>query len=163
MNHYVLGIDGGGTKTAAVIVDEGGRLHGVGLAGPSNYDDVGVEAARAEIERAVAAARRMAGRATRRFDAAFLGIAGVVSPKDHAIVRAMAGVLDLAPPERVGADHDCRIALAGGLTGRPGIVQIAGTGSSTFGMNAADVGWRAGGWDISSRTRAAGTGSASRR
>src|SRR5690606_7582772 len=30
--------------------------------------------------------------------------------------------------------------------GRPGIVQIAGTGSSTFGMNAAGDAWRSGGW-----------------
>jgi len=36
--------------------------------------------------------------------------------------------------------------LAGGLAGRPGIVQIAGTGSSCFGMNEKGEGWRAGGW-----------------
>jgi N-acetylglucosamine kinase-like BadF-type ATPase len=46
----------------------------------------------------------------------------------------------------VGVDHDCRIALAGGLSGRPGIVQIAGTGSSCFGMNASGESWRSGGW-----------------
>ena len=31
-----LGIDGGGTKTRAIILDETGRLLGAGLGGPSN-------------------------------------------------------------------------------------------------------------------------------
>ena len=54
--------------------------------------------------------------------------------------------LDLAAADRIGVDHDCRIALAGGLSGRVGIVQICGTGSSTFGINQAGEGWRTGGW-----------------
>src|SRR6185436_17233044 len=54
--------------------------------------------------------------------------------------------MHLAPAEQIGIDHDCRIALAGGLSGRPGIVLIAGTGSSCFGMNAAGEAWRSGGW-----------------
>ncbi len=65
---------------------------------------------------------------------------------DRVSVHAIAVDLDLAPPERIGVDHDCRVALAGGLSGRPGIVQIAGTGTSCFGMNAAGQSWRAGGW-----------------
>jgi N-acetylglucosamine kinase-like BadF-type ATPase len=43
-------------------------------------------------------------------------------------------------------DHDCRIALAGGLSGRPGIVLIMGTGSSCYGRNREGESWRAGGW-----------------
>jgi N-acetylglucosamine kinase-like BadF-type ATPase len=39
--------------------------------------------------------------------------------------------------DAIHVDHDIRIALAGGLSGRPGIALIAGTGSSCFGMNAA--------------------------
>jgi N-acetylglucosamine kinase-like BadF-type ATPase len=73
-------------------------------------------------------------------------MAGVVSPTDRAIMANIAQSLTLAPADRVGVDHDCRIALAGGLSGRPGMVQIAGTGSSTFGVNASGESWRAGGW-----------------
>lgn len=146
MIRYVLGVDGGGTSTRAAIVDEGGQLHGTGSSGPSNYDDVGIATAQANIGQAVDAARRMAGLASIPFDAAFLGMAGVVSPQDRDVIRSIAQDLALAPPERVGVDHDCRVALAGGLTGRPGIVLIAGTGSSCFGMNAAGESWRSGGW-----------------
>lgn len=146
MTRYVLGIDGGGTKTQAVIVDDHGRLCGTGLGGPSNYDDVGVDITRASIRQAVDAARQMADLPPTPFAAAFLGMAGVVSPTDRAIMQEMAHSLGLASPETIGVDHDCRIALAGGLSGRPGLVQIAGTGSSTFGLNGASVGWRSGGW-----------------
>lgn len=142
----VLGIDGGGTKTHAVILDEQGRLLGTGAGGPSNYDDVGQRAAQEGINQAVDAARRMAGLSAPRFASVFLGMAGVVSPQDRQVIRDIAQALDLAAPDAIGVDHDCRIALAGGLTGRPGIVQIAGTGSSTFGMNAAGEAWRSGGW-----------------
>jgi N-acetylglucosamine kinase-like BadF-type ATPase len=43
-------------------------------------------------------------------------------------------------------DHDVRIALAGGLALQPGIVLIAGTGSSCYGINAAGFACRVGGW-----------------
>jgi N-acetylglucosamine kinase-like BadF-type ATPase len=146
MSEYVLGVDGGGTKTHVAVVDGGGRVCGTGVSGPSNYDDVGVEVAQANIEQAVQAARHSAGLDETRFAAVFLGMAGVVSPQDRAAIRGIAERLKLAPPERIGIDHDCRIALAGGLSGRPGIVQIAGTGSSCYGRNAAGEDWRSGGW-----------------
>jgi N-acetylglucosamine kinase-like BadF-type ATPase len=146
LTRYILGLDGGGTKTQAVIVDTHGRFCGAGLGGPSNYDDVGIAVAQANIGQAVGLARRQAGLADTPFAAAFLGVAGVVSETDRTVIRQIAQNLALAAPEQVGVDHDCRIALAGGLSGRPGIVQIAGTGSSCFGMNAAGESWRAGGW-----------------
>ena len=142
----ILGIDGGGTKTQAAIIDERGRLRGTGFAGPANVDSVGIEVARANIRHAVDQARSAANLPEPPYDAAFLGLAGVVSATDHRIVHEIAEALELAPPERIGVDHDCRIALAGGLSGRPGIVLIAGTGSSCYGINAQGEGWRSGGW-----------------
>jgi N-acetylglucosamine kinase-like BadF-type ATPase len=146
MSGYVLGIDGGGTKTHAVIMDAAGQLLGSGHGGASNYDHAGIAGARHAIATAVAHAQRAAGVGESPPAAAFLGMAGVVSDDDRATIRAIAVELALAPAERIGIDHDCRIALAGGLSGRPGIVQIAGTGSACFGMNAAGESWRAGGW-----------------
>jgi glucosamine kinase len=146
MSKFILGIDGGGTKTRAAIVDEGGSLLGTGKGGGSNYDDVGTEAAQTNIGATVAAAWEDAGLAPHPFDAVFLGMAGVVSPTDQGIIHQIAMNLELASADCVGVDHDCRVALAGGLSGRPGIVQIAGTGSSCFGINEAGERWMAGGW-----------------
>ena len=42
----VLGVDGGGRKTHAVVVDPSGQLLGVGVAGGSNWEIVGIEEAR---------------------------------------------------------------------------------------------------------------------
>lgn len=146
MTGYVLGVDGGGTKTRVAVVDRAGNLCGTGVGGPANYDDVGVAGARESIGRAVDAACRLAGVEPVRLDAAFLGLAGVVSPQDRGVVGGIAHELGLAVSGRVGVDHDCRSALAGALVGRPGIVLIAGTGSSCFGVNAQGEDWLAGGW-----------------
>ena len=146
MNKNVLGIDGGGTRTRAAIMDDRGDILGICVGNTSNYDDIGIDAARENIRQVVDCARGKAGINTDHFDAVFLGIGGVSSAADRAIVRKMASDLQLAPEKYIEADHDIRIALAGGLSGRPGIVQIAGTGSSCYGRNAAGQSWRSGGW-----------------
>jgi glucosamine kinase len=142
----VLGVDGGATKTEAVLLDARGQVLGRGFGGPSNYNAVGIEATQRHIGEAAAAACAAAHIDRDAVDAAFLGLAAIVSAADRALIHRAGVALELAPPEKIGVDHDCRIALAGGLSGRPGIVQIAGTGSSTFGINAAGEGWRVGGW-----------------
>lgn len=139
-----LGVDGGGTKTEAAICDETGRILGLGLGGPSGIDSVGAEGAISGIAAAVQAARAQAALPTAPFDGAFFGMAGVVSEADRDIVAAVARTLQLS--DTVGVDHDIRISLAGGLSGRPGIALIAGTGSSCFGLNEVGERWQAGGW-----------------
>jgi N-acetylglucosamine kinase-like BadF-type ATPase len=143
--NIVLGIDGGGTRTRAAILADDRRVLGQGEAGPSNIDDVGEETARANIGLAVAAARGQARVGPTPFAAAFLGMAGVTSDHDRAVIRRIATMLALAPEARIGVDHDCRIALAGGLSGRPGIVLITGTGSSCYGRTADGAHWLTGG------------------
>ena len=143
---HVLGIDGGATKTGVAILDDSGAILGQGIGGVGNYTVVGVEGVTASVAEAVAQARQVAGLGNVPFDGVFFGMASVVSPLDRALIRGIGEELQLASPDHIGVDHDCRIALAGGLSGRPGIVQICGTGSSTFGVNAAGEGWRTGGW-----------------
>src|ERR671926_137105 len=48
-----LGVDGGASKTAALVIDESGKSLGTGVAGPSNHLRVGIETAARNIERAV--------------------------------------------------------------------------------------------------------------
>lgn len=142
----VLGVDAGGTRTRAAIADGDGRVWGAAVAAGGNLDDAGPAGAAAAIAEAVQGARMHAGLGQEIFDAVFLGIAGVVSEADRAAVLAAMEPLGLAAPGRIRIDHDCRIALAGGLSGRPGIVLIAGTGSAAFGTDAHGASWRSGGW-----------------
>src|SRR5207237_5704214 len=51
---YVLGIDGGGTKTHAVITDSSCRIIGEGFSGAANPLRVGLEEAIRHIDQAVA-------------------------------------------------------------------------------------------------------------
>src|SRR2546427_11986129 len=49
---YVLGVDGGGTKTECVLMDPAGKTIARCFSGPSNPYRVGVESATWEIEKA---------------------------------------------------------------------------------------------------------------
>jgi len=143
MTAYFVGVDGGGTRTRLVILNEAGHVVGFGHGGPSNYDDVGIDSACTSIAQALEQARTDLP-SDAAFAASFFGVAGVTSDADREIVRGMAQRVGLT--QNVHVDHDIRIALAGGLSGRPGIALIAGTGSSAFGVNAQGQSWRAGGW-----------------
>ena len=146
----ILGVDGGGTKTHAVISDETGRTLGEGFGGPTNIDDHDLETASLNLGYAIQQARANAklepGAFPAAFSAAFLGIAGVVSEADRGLVRELARRLELCSPEHLGVDHDARVALVGGLSNRPGLVLIAGTGSACFGLGAGGERHLAGGW-----------------
>lgn len=139
-----LGIDGGGTTTRAAIVQGDGRLVGSGKSSGSNYQSVGLERARMAIDEAVGDAFEQ-GKLTREVcEAVFLGMAGVATAIDRAAIIDIVAGLGLAI--RIDVDHDIRIALAGGLTGREGIALIAGTGSSCYGRRVDGTDHRAGGW-----------------
>lgn len=143
MTRYVLGVDAGGTKTVAVIADDSGQVVGIGAGGPGNPDGVGARIARRSLADAAGGARDAAG--VDIVATTFAGVAGVVTEDDRTAARAMlSSIIGVGTP--IDVDHDCRIALAGGLSGRPGIVLIAGTGASAFGRTATGTGWLASGW-----------------
>jgi N-acetylglucosamine kinase-like BadF-type ATPase len=91
-------------------------------------------------------ARQRAGLSDVPFQAAFLGLGNVVSVADRRAIQQIAQALNLAEVDNIGVDHDIRVALAGGLSGKPGIALILGTGASCFGLNAVGETWRSGGW-----------------
>ena len=57
----LLGIDGGGSKTHALLADHAGNVLGSGTAPSSNYQAVGMAAAITAVQQAIAAARVDAG------------------------------------------------------------------------------------------------------
>lgn len=141
---YFIGVDGGASKTAALVVDDKGRTLGRGLAGASNHLRVGIEEATRNIERAMNIALVEAGIAIRNVEYAYCGIAG----SDHPAHRQK--VIDslkiFFPRGNFIVDTDARIALTGAIGFGAGVVIIAGTGSVAFGRNEAQDESRAGGW-----------------
>lgn len=139
----VVGVDGGGTKTDAVILNAHGQVLGQGSAGPSNPLRIGITnaaaAVREAIDKACVAAR------VRRDDivAAQIGLAGARRQELRARMREALSNIGIGDIEVVS---DADIALYGTTDGGPGVVVIAGTGSVCCGANARGKHVWAGGW-----------------
>ena len=82
----MLGVDGGGTSTVALLAVPDGEPIGRGVAGPSNAKAVGVAAARQALEAAIAAAFADAGLESRTVAVACLGLAGFDRPEDKQLL-----------------------------------------------------------------------------
>jgi N-acetylglucosamine kinase-like BadF-type ATPase len=152
---YVLGIDGGGTKTVCILMDRTGRIWGYGQGSAANYQTIGQEAAYTGIEMAVRQATQNSLLGELSIQGIGIGVAGAGRSEDLPVVRGfverLQGNLDLhltwnLQPDGVAIAHDCEIALLGGIGKRVGIVAIAGTGSIVYGKNDRGETQRAGGW-----------------
>jgi N-acetylglucosamine kinase-like BadF-type ATPase len=150
----VVGVDGGGSKTACRVAGADGTLLGEASAGPSNYQTVGEAGTLAALAEATAGAVAAAARPLRAVGLC-LALAGVDRPADLAAMQRVAVALLDRPapglawdvsPERVEIVNDAVAALVGGTGRTAGVVCVAGTGSIAFGMNRAGARARAGGW-----------------
>src|SRR5689334_506107 len=77
---YFLGIDGGGTKTQAIVTDAHFKVLGEGRSGASNPHRVGLKEAVANIKAATMKALEAAGLDLQDISAACAGIAGISHP-----------------------------------------------------------------------------------
>jgi N-acetylglucosamine kinase-like BadF-type ATPase len=139
---YVMGVDGGATKTLAAVLDLREAVLHVGEGGPSNQDAVGAEAAVHELLSAADKAIAHAGIDAGDLGAAVLAIAGTDTASVVRNVRA-------ARTDAWLVVNDVVAAWATATGGGPGVAAIAGTGSNVFGVGgqgAETRAWRAGGW-----------------
>jgi len=141
--HSVVGVDGGGTKTEAVIMDSDLRVIGEGRSGPSNPLRVGVTSAAAAVREAIDNACASAKIRRSDVESAQVGLAGA---RKHELRERMREVLLALGIREIEVVTDAEIALYGATDGAPGIVVIAGTGSICCGMNARGKKFCAGGW-----------------
>jgi len=131
-----LGIDGGGTKTEAVILSEVGSELGRGAGGPCNIATIGPETWSASIGAALDAARSHAGLPTGTvFDSACAGVAGCTA-RDR-LSQSADMLARIVPARACRVEPDFVIAYWGATGGKPAIVVSAGTGAVTYGRNAA--------------------------
>jgi N-acetylglucosamine kinase-like BadF-type ATPase len=145
MTDLLLGIDGGGSGTRALLADRSGVILGAGAAGPGNYQAVGFDAAAQAIEAAIGAAFRDAGlEGIEPVAAACLGLAGTGRPKDRALFEAWAAQQGIA--RRCAIVGDAELALAAGTPEGWGVSLICGTGSIAWGRAPDGRTARAGGW-----------------
>ena len=140
---YVLGFDGGGTKTECVLMDSSDHVVARTFAGPSNPFRIGVEPAVRAIEEAANLSLQEANLHRDAIMAIGAGIAGTTSPELHD--HTLKAMQTLFPGVRVTLLTDLEAALAAAGPG-PRIVLVAGTGSAAIGCNVRTEIFRAGGW-----------------
>ncbi len=141
---FVLGFDGGGTKTDCVLMDESGKILGRSQAGPSNPLRVGFGAAMASIREAAKAAISHAKMPDASTTAALCaGLAGAGPPESAEKIRALFAAEFPVTAVRICTDLDLALAAAGD---GPAMVLLAGTGSFAVGRNGAGETARAGGY-----------------
>src|SRR5262249_28906690 len=142
---YVVGVDGGGTKTTAVVLGEDRDIHGSATSGPANSRSAGAVAASANIAEAITAALHTAQVALADVATICLCLSGFDTDLDLPVSHSAVGLLGYSRP--VIMENDVVGAWAGATEAQAGIVVISGTGSTALGMNAQGALWRADGWD----------------
>ncbi len=137
-----LGIDGGGSKTSCLLGDENSVL-GSGTAPGSNVVRVGETNSREAFATAINQACAEAQLAPQQITRTCVGVAGAARPQISEVVHRLLSELVSGEIEVLG---DMSIALEAAFGSGPGVIVIAGTGSISYGKNAAGEVARAGGW-----------------
>ena len=127
----LLGIDGGGTKTDAVLCDGEGRVISRFVGGASGFTGIPREEAEAHLTETLDAVLQEAGGLSAPLQGVFAGIAGCGLA---AIQERYQAFLERTLPgaRRVRAGSDAINALSAGVGTGAGIIAIAGTGACIF-------------------------------
>ncbi|MFK7819341.1 MAG: N-acetylglucosamine kinase [Planctomycetaceae bacterium] len=145
-SHVVLGLDGGGTSTTAIVarVASGGEPDYLsrGFSGPANPRAVGWDDTLAAISMAVRDSMHVAK--VERFDAVCFSVAGCGRDAEQATLIEWLEEQKIADTNIVVDDGQAGLR-AGPPTGA-GVAVISGTGSFVCGKNHLDQTARAGGW-----------------
>lgn len=143
-HNLYLGVDGGGTKTHVVLIDDEKNIVGEGFTGAGNPLRVGVETAIKNIFSATEKACDSANRSKGDIVSAQIGLAGVRREDLRYLIKNR--IREEIPIRKVVVTTDAEIALYAATEGKEGLVIIAGTGSVCMGKNAKGEMASAGGW-----------------
>ena len=132
-----LGIDGGGSKTSFLLVDEYYNEICHLESGPSNWLSVGADAAKQAITQGISDL-------TERPNIVCAGFAGAARHDSAAFYKEV--LESLIPEAQIIIESDAFIASIGAIGVDPGILLIAGTGSIVIGRDKARNMFRIGGW-----------------
>ena len=139
-----LGVDGGGTKTALCLVDEGGRVAAQTQAPSCYYFTEGIDLVGRVLQEGIDEVCDRASVKPAEIRYAFFGL------PTYGEVSGDVPTLDAVPGEILGhgryaCDNDTVCGWAGSLGGVDGINVVSGTGSITYGERLGR-GARVGGW-----------------
>ncbi|MEX2153403.1 MAG: BadF/BadG/BcrA/BcrD ATPase family protein [Gemmatimonadaceae bacterium] len=144
MQSFIIGVDGGGTKTRALLCDERGDRIAEAIGAGSTVRPQEVERSAGIIAGVVRDAIENAEKGQERPRVLCVGVAGVGREPERQDLWEALVAHDLA--EEVMVQTDLAVAVDDAFGDGPGVLLIAGTGSSAFGRGPTGVIARCGGW-----------------
>ena len=148
---YILGVDGGGTRTIVQVADLSGEVVAESESGSSNYKSVGIKIAKENINKAVFKVIDLLNKSKEfTFKNACFGLSGNDSCEDRDIYHKIifdSKIKDYLNPASTIICNDTRIGLAAGSNSKNGIMIICGTGSNCYGINEEGKEAKVNGWD----------------
>lgn len=136
---YLLGIDGGGTKTEFLLTDTNGKEIKRTVLGASNPVSNGIENTKKILEQGIL---EICKNTDRREISVFAGIAGGISGNNKALINEFLAGFGFGAFAN-GSDTDNVLEIA--LKGENGVAVIMGTGIIAFSQNGSER-HRIGGW-----------------
>jgi N-acetylglucosamine kinase-like BadF-type ATPase len=140
---FVIGVDGGGTRTRVCVAAMDGTALAMHEAGSSAVSVNGMAGAQRILEAAIAHAATKASVDLRDLQAICFGLSGVDRPDERGPMMQWATTQFTPKAEVV---NDCEIVLEAGSDAGWGVALIAGTGAIAFGKSPDGLRGRAGGW-----------------
>lgn len=146
---YLIGMDGGGTKTKCVLTDINLKPVFQTIGGPSNFLVIGVEIVSETILNLVNECVSSQKISVEDIEAVVLGTTGGGRRNDAELLEKK--IFEDAKQKFISinkfrVESDARIALEGSFSGKAGSILIAGTGSIMFGKDNAGEIHRVGGF-----------------
>ncbi|UCC63837.1 MAG: ATPase [Anaerolineae bacterium] len=129
MTDFVVGVDGGTTKTIALVADGQGHILGAGRGGNSNWTGDDVEVPMRVVVTTVQKALQQAAKSGDDIAVGLFGLAGADWPEDYERRTAVLERSGIA--RRVIVKNDALVGWRAGTRGQYGVVIAAGTGTNT--------------------------------
>jgi N-acetylglucosamine kinase-like BadF-type ATPase len=143
---YYLGVDGGGTKTSFLLLNEDGRAAGSATLGTLDWFQIGPDGIRNTLAEGIGQVCVQAGIDPSQLAYAVLGIPCLGDELIDEVPIVEEFVRDVLGSTPFRAVNDAEVGWAGSLACRPGIHLVAGTGAIGYGVDQDGRAARASGW-----------------
>lgn len=129
---YIIGIDGGGTKTSFCLLNTAENRKHYLKTGETNFKNIGIKKTKENMEAGLQEILKQEKLEIKDIDCFVLGAAGCDTEKDYEIFKEI--LKDIGIKDRVFIYNDAKVAFKA-CSAKDGIIIISGTGSISFSYN----------------------------